>query len=82
MALAGEEIRLRRGFPDNTSHCRGTTHARFGSEVEWNASNLVALLPAERSLAWQEPPKTRRSMLRSRFLHCRPWFSKAACCKQ
>ena len=37
-------------FSRGTSLFRGTTHARFGSEVEWKASNLVALLPGERSV--------------------------------
>jgi hypothetical protein len=69
MALAGRGSEWGRGgFSARTSFCRGTTHARFGSEVEWNASNLVALLPAERFVVWQDPPKTRRSMPRSRFL--------------
>jgi hypothetical protein len=69
MALTGGDSVAGEGFPGRASRCRDTTHARFGSEVEWNASNLVALLPAQRSLelVWQEPPKTRRPMPRSRF---------------
>jgi hypothetical protein len=51
MALAGRRFAYGRGgFPGATSDRGGTTHARFGSEVEWKASNLVALLSAERSL--------------------------------
>jgi hypothetical protein len=48
MALAVRRFGCGRGFPGGASYCRGTTHARFGSEVERNASNLVALLPASR----------------------------------
>jgi hypothetical protein len=51
MALAGRRFGCGRGgFPGATSDRSGTTHARFGSEVEWKGSNLVALLSAERSL--------------------------------
>jgi hypothetical protein len=51
MALAGRRFAYGGGgFPGTTSDRSGTTHARFGSEVEWKASNLVALLSAERSL--------------------------------
>jgi hypothetical protein len=44
----GEDIWARRRG-DFCGHLfsSGTTHARFGNEVEWNASNLVALFPAE-----------------------------------
>jgi hypothetical protein len=57
MALAGRRFGCgRRGFRGATSDRSGTTHARFGSEVEWKASNLVALLPAERSLVLRLVP--------------------------
>jgi hypothetical protein len=46
----GEGSRLwRGGILRATSTCRGTTHARFGCEVERKASNLVAHSVAERS---------------------------------
>jgi hypothetical protein len=49
-ALAGRRFRCGRvGFLEATSLGRGTTHARFGGEVEQIVSNLVALSPAERS---------------------------------
>ena len=51
MALAGRIFGCGRGgLPGATSDRSGTTHARFGSEVERKASNLVALLSAERSV--------------------------------
>jgi hypothetical protein len=57
MALAGRRFAYGRGgFPGATSDSTGTTHARFGSEVEWKASNLVALLCAERSLPLKVVP--------------------------
>jgi hypothetical protein len=50
MALAGRRFGCGRvGFLGATSFCRGTTHARFASEVEQKVSNLLAHSPAERS---------------------------------
>ena len=57
MALAGRRFGCGRGgLPGATSDRNGTTHARFGSEVERKASNFVALLSAERSLALKVVP--------------------------
>jgi hypothetical protein len=56
------------GFPGSTSLSRGTTHARFGSEVERKASNLVAhLLPAERSSSRSEGRQVRGARSAARF---------------
>jgi hypothetical protein len=65
MALAGRRFGWeRRGFPVGTSFCSGTTHARSAGEVERNASNLMALLPAE----WWNRPRRADQMPRSRIL--------------
>jgi hypothetical protein len=61
MALAGRGSESGRGgFPGGTSFCRGTTHARFGSEVEQKVSNLVAHSPARRSPSHTSPGVSRR----------------------
>jgi hypothetical protein len=53
MALAGRRFGCGRGgISGAPSLCRGTTHARFGSEVERKSSNLVAHSPAERSTSY------------------------------
>jgi hypothetical protein len=82
MALAGRGFACREGsFRGATSFCRGTTHARFGSEVErkggQSCGSFVRQTVSGVAGTAQNAPINAALALPD----CRPWFSKAACCK-
>jgi len=53
MALAGRRSGCgRRGCSRDTSVCRGTTHARFGCEVEWKGSWFPATVIKKEKDRW------------------------------
>jgi hypothetical protein len=79
----GAESRVRdMWFPQGaTSFCRGTTHARFGSEVERKGEQSCGSFARQTvsgvaGTAQNEPINAALALP-----DCRPWFSKAACCK-